>query len=83
MESVWAQGGYQRESPYRGLTQIAVALAHLKKGNVPGARSVFEKARLILTAPWDAPIPVGQLLRDTYECIQEGGAARKWPRLGT
>ncbi len=79
MESLWAAGGYETKSPYRALTQLAVALAHIKTGNVSGARSVFAKARTILVEPWDGPTDTAQLLRDTYECIEADAGTRHWP----
>ncbi|HMZ36628.1 MAG TPA: DUF309 domain-containing protein [Leptospiraceae bacterium] len=48
MERLWALCGYVPASPYRGLTQLAVALAHLEKENFEGAQSVLAKARKIL-----------------------------------
>lgn len=43
MERLWALCGYEPASPYRGLTQLAVALAHLEKENFEGAQSVLAK----------------------------------------
>lgn len=47
-ELIWASRGYPPRDVFRGLTQLAVALAHVQKGNVIGAARVLKKAHSIL-----------------------------------
>jgi predicted metal-dependent hydrolase len=44
MENVWIEQGRQRGDLWQGLTQLAVALAHVARGNRAGARRVYRKA---------------------------------------
>lgn len=60
-ETIWAGRGYQTRDVYRGLTQVAVALAHAQKGNQVGANRVLNKAKGLLSMP-DAPVWVSKLL---------------------
>ena len=48
-EEIWIERGRKKADPVRGLVQLAVALAHAKRGNLSGARRVFERSARLLT----------------------------------
>lgn len=45
LEAVWKARATPDRDFYQGLIQVAVALEHARRGNLPGARGVLESAR--------------------------------------
>ena len=82
MEELWAQEGYLPDAETRGLTQLAVALEHFKRGNTTGAQAVLARARKILLSAHpqnktrkNEYFP-GEILHKIFEEIEQGGAIR-------
>jgi uncharacterized protein len=44
-EEIWKQSDGETKLFYQGLIQAAVAILHAQRGNLEGARSLYEKAR--------------------------------------
>jgi predicted metal-dependent hydrolase len=51
-EQVWMRSSGERKLFYQGLIQAAVAILHAQRGNLAGARTVYERASMKL-----APLP--------------------------
>ncbi|MCE9599928.1 MAG: DUF309 domain-containing protein [Spirochaetia bacterium] len=82
-EFIWAARGYQPRDMYRGLTQIAVSLEHLKKGNAIGARRVLDKAQGIFRL-YQGPAWIGVLLERCESIVQmreNSPAAVEFPKI--
>jgi predicted metal-dependent hydrolase len=45
LEEVWREVRGEPRSFYQGVVQVAIAMHHFSKANLPGARSVLAKAR--------------------------------------
>jgi predicted metal-dependent hydrolase len=72
-EQVWMRSSGERKLFYQGLIQAAVAILHAQRGNLAGARTVYERASAKL-----APLPPDYLgialgaLRDDLQSFFAG-----------
>ena len=80
-EEIWKRSDGEVKLFYQGLIQAAVAILHAQRGNLEGARSLYEKASAKL-----APIPqdhmglaVGRLRIDLREFIELATSASASP----
>ncbi|BCJ88453.1 DUF309 domain-containing protein [Effusibacillus dendaii] len=69
LEELWHS---DRNDFYKGLIQIAVALFHLRNGNIKGARHLFKRARHLLTPclPAYRRVDVRCLIDYLNDCLQ-------------
>ncbi|MBL8021576.1 MAG: DUF309 domain-containing protein [Leptospirales bacterium] len=67
-ERIWASRGYPPYDVFRGLTQLAVALAHIQKGNLIGAARVLRKASDLLIVP-SCPFWTAEVVRETESLL--------------
>ena len=80
LEALWKAERRPVRRLYQGVLQVAVALHHLERGNLPGARSMLAKAVTNLT-PFPAPclgVDVAALREDARrlaEALDRGDAA--------
>ncbi len=44
-EEAWKRGAGDEKLYYQGMIQAAVAILHVRRGNIEGARSLYDKAR--------------------------------------
>lgn len=63
LEGLWIR---RRDDGLRGLIQLAVALHHIRKGNLRGARTMIERARGRLNNPGNAPSRIDLRVMDAY-----------------
>lgn len=72
IEDLWLATQDEYKNLYKGVIQTAVALHHLKHGNVPGARKLFRTSSRYLKpyAPRALGLNVGKLLRDMNVCFK-------------
>ena len=63
LEGLWMR---RRDDGLRGLIQLAVALHHIERGNLRGARTMIERARKRLVNPDNAPYAIDLAMMDEY-----------------
>lgn len=63
LEGLWIR---RRDDGLRGLIQLAVALHHIRKGNLRGARTMIGRARTRLANPANAPGVIDLAMMDAY-----------------
>ena len=63
LEGLWIR---RRDDGLRGLIQLAVALHHIGRGNLRGARTMIERARKRLANPANAPSAIDLKMMDAY-----------------
>jgi uncharacterized protein len=63
LEGLWMR---RRDDGLRGLIQLAVALHHIERGNLRGARTMIERARKRLSNPENAPCVIDLRMMDEY-----------------
>ena len=87
-EEIWKRSDGELKLFYQGLIQAAVAILHAQRGNLEGARSLYEKASLKLDQiPHEhMGLAVGELRTDLRQFIEvathaDGKALRAPPRL--
>jgi predicted metal-dependent hydrolase len=86
LEGLWIR---RRDDGLRGLIQLAVALHHIERGNLKGARTMIERARGRLANPANARSAIDLKMMDAYarlvgEALASGdarGAVAARPRL--
>jgi predicted metal-dependent hydrolase len=87
-EEIWKRSDGEPKLFYQGLIQAAVAILHAQRGNLEGARSLYEKAsaKLDKISAEHMGVAVGDLrieLRQFIEvaCRADGSALPNPPRL--
>jgi predicted metal-dependent hydrolase len=86
-EEIWKRSDGDLKLYYQGLIQAAVAILHAQRGNLEGARSLYEKAstKLDQLPPEHMGLAVGELrteLRQFIEVATRGdGSMLPAPRL--
>jgi uncharacterized protein len=70
LEGLWTR---RRDDGLQGLIQLAVALHHIERGNLRGARTMIERARKRLANPKNAASAIDLTLMERY--AQHVGAA--------
>jgi predicted metal-dependent hydrolase len=63
LEGLWIRN---RDEGLRGLIQLAVALHHIERGNLKGARTMIERARSRLSRPGNAVSGIDLQMMDRY-----------------
>jgi uncharacterized protein len=63
LEGLWMR---RRDDGLQGLIQLAVALHHIERGNIRGARTMIERARRHLSNEANAPCPIDLTMMDDY-----------------
>ncbi len=84
LESLWRQNGAVRGGVYQALIQLAVALEHLKRGNLKGADSVFRRASGGLAGYSESTLNLADVLIQTQQCMTEMDATGRhglFPKL--
>jgi len=77
LEGLWIRC---RDEGLRGLIQLAVALYHIERGNLKGARTMIERARPRLQNPRNAPFGIDLALMDEYAARVTAALAADEPR---
>lgn len=77
LEGLWIR---RRDDGLRGLIQLAVALHHIERGNLRGARTMIERARRRFANPDNGPSAIDLMMMDEYAArvgaaLQRGGGA--------
>ncbi len=76
LEGLWVR---RRDDGLRGLIQLAVALYHIERGNLKGARTMIARARGRFANPANAPGAIDLKMMDEYaqrvgEALENGQA---------
>jgi predicted metal-dependent hydrolase len=86
-EEIWKRSDGDLKLFYQGLIQAAVAILHAQRGNIEGARSLYEKAsaKLEKIPPEHMGLAVGELRTDLRQFIDDAtradGSPLPAPRL--
>jgi predicted metal-dependent hydrolase len=87
-EEIWKRSDGETKLFYQGLIQAAVAILHAQRGNLEGAKSLYEKARVKLDPIPDEHmgIALGEMRAALAEFIEvairaDGSALPEPPRL--
>lgn len=57
LEAAWKNGPVDEQSLWQGLTQLAVGITHVQRGNLTGATALLRRASASLAARQDRPAP--------------------------
>jgi len=76
LEGLWVR---RRDDGLRGLIQLVVALYHIERGNLKGARTMVARARGRFANPANAPSAIDLKMMDEYarqvgEALENGQA---------
>jgi predicted metal-dependent hydrolase len=66
LEGLWTR---RRDDGLRGLIQLAVALHHIERGNLRGARTMIGRARKNLANPSNSPSAIDLKMMDAYAAL--------------
>ena len=87
-EEIWKRSDGELKLYYQGLIQAAVAILHAQRGNLEGARSLYQKAstKLEKIPPEHMGLAVGELRADLRQFIEvatraDGSSIPTAPRL--
>jgi len=77
LEGLWVR---RRDDTLQGLIQLAVALYHIERGNLRGAKTMIERARHRLAKPSSTKLPFSITAVDDYagnvaRALESGAAA--------
>ncbi len=81
MEQIWVEHGRVKKDIYHGLTQLAVALEHLKRGNLKSANNVFIRAQSKLVNFPVCVLNLADVLEKTQMCIEEKKTDGPFPKF--
>lgn len=83
LEGLWQSAAGEEREFLHGLIQAAAALHHDRRGNLKGARGVYERARHKLASlpPTVMQLPVERLLADLDDYFESDRARQMPPRI--